>query len=179
MANVAAANTGITTKGNIAIKGKAGELLTVRCAFCKGKGRDPYGQLSRLSDCQNCLGRGAVRITGPVRTCPFCDGSGVHHRNLRLVCLVCGGTGVVRVPERLAICPRCHGRGAPLIPEGREQAGRVDCFPCLTCRGKGVVDAGVARSASGRRKAHTKRHRPRLSRLGRATREGKPVRIVS
>lgn len=166
MTNVAAADA------RTAAKGKAGEWLSVHCAFCRGTGKDPFGLLSRLSDCQNCLGSGEVGITGPVRTCPFCDGSG-RHRRLRLTCIVCGGTGAVTVPEPFEICPRCHGRGASVIAAPREQAGRIDYLHCPTCRGKGVVSAGIA-ARCGKPRWARRRGKPR-QRIGKGK---KGVKLV-
>lgn len=141
------------TDAEVTTEGKAGEWFEVGCAFCRGTGRDPFGLLSHHSDCQNCFGRGEVRLSGPVRTCPFCDSSGVHRRS-RLTCIVCGGTGAVTTPEPpLKACPNCHGRGRTVIPSPREQAGRVDYLPCPRCRGKGVVGPGEARAVSRRGKA--------------------------
>jgi len=29
-------------------------MSLITCAFCKGKGKDPFGLLSKLADCQVC-----------------------------------------------------------------------------------------------------------------------------
>lgn len=70
------------------------DIANVRCAFCQGKGKDPFGLLSELSACQVCMGRGQVTVSTPYTTCPACEGSGVAY-DTRLVCTVCGGKGVV------------------------------------------------------------------------------------
>lgn len=67
---------------------------TIRCAFCKGKGIDPFGIPSELSKCQVCSGRGTNLITYPYEKCTACAGTGVFALH-RLVCAVCGGKGVV------------------------------------------------------------------------------------
>jgi len=76
-------------------KKKKTKVVKIKCAFCKGKGRDPFGILSILSDCQTCKGRGWNYIEKPYMECPSCHGTGVfkHHR---LPCAVCGGKGRVR-----------------------------------------------------------------------------------
>lgn len=68
---------------------------TITCAFCKGKGRDPFGVPSKLSACQVCLGKGNITIADiPHQTCTACRGTGIfaHHR---LSCSVCKGRGVM------------------------------------------------------------------------------------
>ena len=65
------------------------------CAFCKGKGKDPFRVPSKLSNCQVCIGRGKISIADiPHEICGACKGTGIfaHHR---LPCSVCRGKGVV------------------------------------------------------------------------------------
>lgn len=72
----------------------------INCAFCKGKGRDPFGIPSKLSRCQVCLGEGKVAIADiPHEICGACKQTGVfeHHR---LPCSVCKGKGVVAEDRR-------------------------------------------------------------------------------
>ena len=72
----------------------------IPCAFCKGKGKDPFDVPSKLSDCQTCWGRGMVAIADiPHQTCSACKGTGIfaHHR---LSCSVCKGKGVVPEDRR-------------------------------------------------------------------------------
>ena len=102
--------------------------ITVKCAFCQGKGTDPFELLSRFSTCQVCNGRGEVIISEPAIECAFCGGTGIH-RDQRLTCVVCGGKGMVSTKESVEICPDCKGKG---IVAG-------DYLPCLKCTGKGVV----------------------------------------
>lgn len=78
----------------------SGNIKTLTCAFCKGKGKDPFEVPSKLSDCQVCCGKGKVAIADiPHETCGACDGSGIfeHHR---LPCSVCKGKGVVLKDRR-------------------------------------------------------------------------------
>jgi hypothetical protein len=69
-------------------------ITNVCCAFCQGKGKDPFGLLSELSVCQVCLGKGCIPVATPCVSCPACGGCGVAH-GTRLVCAVCGGKGVI------------------------------------------------------------------------------------
>jgi len=107
---------------------KAKGKMTLQCAFCQGKGIDPFELLYKQSVCQVCSGGGRVTTRGPARECAYCNGTGVHlHR--RLVCTVCGGKGIVNIKEPMETCPQCRGRG--LMP------GQY--LPCLRCKGKGIV----------------------------------------
>jgi len=67
--------------------------VEIKCAFCKGKGIDPFG-LSRLSDCPICHRRRTVKVVKPYEKCKACDGTGVYIRS-HLYCWPCRGTGVV------------------------------------------------------------------------------------
>ena len=72
----------------------------IPCAFCKGKGKDPFRTPSKLSNCQICLGKGKVAIADiPHEKCTACKGTGIfaHHR---LPCSVCQGKGVVPKDKR-------------------------------------------------------------------------------
>jgi len=102
--------------------------VVVRCAFCKGKGKDPFGIMSHLSTCYVCKGKKSLWVTKPVKTCPYCQGTGVSPIGARNYCLVCYGRGVVTIPEPFQICPRCKG-------SGKEPSGLY----CIQCRGKGVI----------------------------------------
>jgi len=114
-------------KAKEVLKGKEGKI-TAMCAFCQGKGTDPFELLSKLSKCQVCGGRGKVSIPAPAIKCAFCGGTGIH-RDQRLPCVVCGGKGMVSIKEPIDTCPDCNGRG---VIEG-------DYLPCLKCKGKGVI----------------------------------------
>lgn len=98
------------------------------CAFCGGKGKDPFELLSKLSDCQVCGGRGKVEIAEPAAKCAFCHGTGIH-RDQRLTCTVCGGKGMVTIEKGSRTCPDCHGKG---VVEG-------EYLPCVNCGGTGMV----------------------------------------
>lgn len=103
----------------------------IRCAFCRGTGRDPFGIMSVLSTCSVCGGSGSVSMKIPYLRCAFCQGSGVYPHS-RLTCTACGGTGVTPIPDPNERCPRCLGTGV----EPRSEVG----FYCLTCHGAGVVE---------------------------------------
>ena len=99
----------------------------VVCAFCKGKGTDPYGILSWKSTCYVCHGKGTVVVKVPHVSCRYCRGTGSYKT---FSCAVCRGAGMlpaVSGPTRR--CPGCEGR-AYEISSG---------LACLECRGRGVV----------------------------------------
>lgn len=105
----------------------------VTCGFCGGSGKDPFGLMSHLSNCQVCGGRGTVWIGEPHKRCGFCKGSGRQpHSPNQVTCGACGGKGVVGVVEPSDTCPTCGGSGVVMAP--LEQY-------CLTCKGQGVVAA--------------------------------------
>ena len=70
----------------------------VKCAFCRGRGRQPG---SAETSCQVCVGSGWVRIEQPIETCPECKGQG-RRTSSRLPCLSCRGNGCVTVKAHCA-----------------------------------------------------------------------------
>ena len=110
---------------------KAGARRTVTCAFCWGKGTDPFELLSKLSTCQVCRGEGKVEVEEPAIECPYCDGIGALRTGPRIPCAVCGGKGKVTLPEKRKTCPQCDGTGA----------SRESPLSCSRCKGKGFVPA--------------------------------------
>jgi DnaJ-class molecular chaperone len=75
------------------------EMERITCAFCKGKGKDPFKLLSPLSNCPVCNGYKTVYVIAPYETCPACEGTGVYYRS-RLFCWNCHGKGVAHIrPE--------------------------------------------------------------------------------
>ena len=106
-------------------------MARITCAFCKGRGKDPFDLLSDHAVCQVCGGKGKVEVEEPAIKCIFCKGSGVYHDS-RVTCTVCNGKGMVTAPKgQTTQCPDCKGTGAAF------DSG----MPCLKCRGKGVVSA--------------------------------------
>ena len=104
-------------------------MSEIRCAFCKGKGIDPFNLLSELATCQVCGGTGKVEVVEPAIKCVFCKATGVYPCNARVTCTVCNGKGMVTVKSATKDCPTCKGTGSS-IDSG---------LPCLECCGKGVV----------------------------------------
>ena len=109
------------------------QQVSVRCAFCRGTGRDPFGIMSALSSCCVCGGTGTISIKAPYIRCAFCQGTGVYPHS-RQTCTACGGVGVSPVQEPSKRCAYCLGTGA----DPKSEAG----FYCLTCHGAGVVEEG-------------------------------------
>lgn len=104
----------------------------VKCAFCNSTGKDPFGCMSQLSNCQVCSGKGYVWVQPPVKECAFCEGTGIQpHSSHRLTCGACGGKGVVTaIEEPTMTCPTCGGSGISMAPLPNY---------CLTCKGQGVI----------------------------------------
>ena len=97
------------------------------CAFCHGKGVDPYNALSARSTCGSCSGKGTVQVPTPHVRCAYCSGTG-SHKTYR--CLVCGGSGVIAAPlGPTRVCPDCDGKAC------ESSSG----LACLTCKGHGFV----------------------------------------
>ena len=120
-------------RGGEAPRPEETNIVKVTCGFCKGKGKDPHGLMSKLSNCSVCGGRGAVWIREPYKECNFCKGSGKQPKSPNLVnCGACKGKGVVPAIEPSTTCPTCGGSGMVMAP--LEQY-------CLTCKGQGVVRA--------------------------------------
>ena len=66
------------------------------CAFCRGRGRDPFMLLSPLSNCPVCHGRGTNQVVEPYETCSACDGTGLYFGS-KMYCWHCKGKGVVPI----------------------------------------------------------------------------------
>ena len=71
----------------------------VKCAFCRGTGRDPFKVLSPLWICPACGGSGKALIEEPYKSCPACQGTGLHFGS-RMYCWACRGTGVSSVNNK-------------------------------------------------------------------------------
>lgn len=107
---------------------------SIRCSFCHGRRKDPFGVFSHLSTCCVCGGTGTNRVEEPCVQCAFCRGTGVYPRS-RLTCTACGGLGVHLVLEPAKTCPNCLGLGV----EPSSEPG----FYCLVCHGAGVIPEGA------------------------------------
>ncbi len=101
----------------------------VRCAYCKGTGRDPFGIMSSRSICTACGGKRSVWVQMPLVTCAYCHGSGASPIGAKNPCLACRGTGVGSIEEPTESCGSCGGMGL-------HKATRLYCLPC---HGKGIV----------------------------------------
>jgi DnaJ-class molecular chaperone len=73
-------------------KQKKKNRKSITCAFCQGKGLDPFAVPSAISKCQVCKGRGKNIILEPVEKCFACLGTGIYKHH-RLCCAVCQGKG--------------------------------------------------------------------------------------
>jgi len=73
-------------------------LVEIKCAFCKGKGKDPFHLMSSLSNCPVCNGRKTVRVRDPYETCGACEGTG-RYSNSKMYCWTCKGKGVIHIKE--------------------------------------------------------------------------------
>jgi len=104
-------------------------MSVIKCAFCKGTGKDPFELLSELSVCQVCGGRGKVEVKEPAIKCAYCKGTGVYPLGARITCTVCNGKGMVTVKGAAEECPECNGTGQAI------ESG----LPCIRCEGKAVV----------------------------------------
>jgi len=113
------------------------DLAEVKCAFCQGEGKDPFGVPSKLSSCGVCGGSGVVEVEAPYHECAFCSATGIHP-NSRLTCTACEGTGVIPVKEPTETCPICGG-------EGMDPRGDLQLY-CTTCGGAGVVTKEEAKA---------------------------------
>ena len=82
----------------------------IKCAFCKGIGKDPFDLLSELATCQVCGGTGKVEVVEPAIKCVFCKATGVYPRNARVTCTVCNGKGMVTVKGATEECSKCKGK---------------------------------------------------------------------
>jgi RecJ-like exonuclease len=103
--------------------------IFVRCAFCGGGGKDPFGIMSRLSTCYVCGGEQGLWVNKPIKACPVCRGTGVSPTGARNACAACRGVGAVHRREPSQTCPQCGGTGW--------------CQPvglyCHVCKGKGAI----------------------------------------
>ena len=104
-----------------------GNMVTVKCGYCWGRGKDPFGCPGPKSNCSVCGGRGYNTVTAPFEVCKACGGTG-KAPGRRLTCSSCKGKGVksIRVPTQP--CPDCQGTGY--------QGDRV----CPRCGGRGKLN---------------------------------------
>ena len=109
-----------------------GTLIT--CAYCRGRGIDPFGIPSKLSRCQVCNGRKKNVVIEPFEECPACTGSGVYKHH-RLPCAVCKGKGQLHhIPGK----DRRYG----CKPENKEMLDIETGLPCLSAYDLGSIKKG-------------------------------------
>ena len=104
-------------------------MKRIKCAFCKGTGKDPFALLSVLADCQVCGGTAGTTIEEPALPCTYCGGSGVQPQT-RNTCIACRGKGMIHYRGSGKKCSACNGTGRNI--------GKGD-LPCLECKGTGFV----------------------------------------
>lgn len=102
----------------------------VTCAYCGGRGVDPFGLPGPESRCSVCGGKGYNRVTTPYIRCAACGGTG-RQLGRRLTCSACKGRGVTTVRGPVAVCPVCEGTGI--------HPGSPSRLPCTECSGRGIV----------------------------------------
>lgn len=125
-----------TRRRSISIRQK--NLARVKCAYCQGRGKDPFGVPSRLSSCGVCRGSGVVEVEAPYHACAFCSGTGIRPHS-RLNCTACKGVGVIPVKKPTQTCPACGG-------EGKNRRGDSQLY-CTACGGAGVVTKNKAKAS--------------------------------
>ncbi len=95
-------------------------LVDVKCAYCYGRGVDPFGCPGPTSKCAVCGGKGHNRVVAPCATCTVCGGTGkVVGR--RMTCTTCKGRGVVAARPGA----RTRRRSAISNASGTVQRGQV------------------------------------------------------
>lgn len=103
----------------------------IACAFCRGRGVDPFGIPSKISKCQVCKGRKENFILEPFEECPACVGRGVYKHH-RLPCAVCGGRGDLhQIPGK--------NRRYGCRPENKEMLDIETGLPCLSAYDLGLI----------------------------------------
>lgn len=118
--------------GEEMIAAKKDDFEKVQCAFCKGRGRDPFGVIYEGSICSVCSGSGEHSILKPHVQCAYCKGGGVEF-GTRNPCLGCHGRGHVSLGSKkgpLTRCPSCRGGGM-------EQETKL---VCSRCHGTGMLE---------------------------------------
>jgi DnaJ-class molecular chaperone len=110
------------------------EARLIECAYCRGRGVDPFGIPSKLSFCQVCKGRKKNAVLEPLEECPACLGTGVY-RHHRLPCAVCRGRGQLHhIPGK--------NRKYGCTPENAEMLDIETGLPCLSAYDLGSIKKG-------------------------------------
>lgn len=93
-------------------------MVDLKCAYCYGRGTDPFGCPSPSSKCAVCGGKGYNRVVAPYATCTACGGTG-KLQSRRMNCTTCKGKGVVTVRPGIGTGYRFGtsvGAAAPTAP---------------------------------------------------------------
>jgi len=73
-----------------------GNMADLKCAYCYGRGVDPFGCPGPTSKCAVCGGKGYNRVVAPYVACTACGGTG-KVLGRRMTCTTCKGKGVITV----------------------------------------------------------------------------------
>jgi len=93
-------------------------IVDLKCAYCSGRGLDPFGCPGPTSKCAVCGGKGYNRVVAPYATCTACGGTG-KLQGRRMTCTTCKGKGVQTVRPGSRIRRRAGapaGTAAPTAP---------------------------------------------------------------
>ena len=126
--------------------GDPGKMVDVKCAYCGGRGKDPFGVPGPESNCSTCGGKGYNRVVPPYEPCPACNGTG-RLLGRRLNCTTCKGKGVVTVRRPLA--ERRYGARAiaePALPKDGPIPGSEQALPWEIDRPSSASHLSVAPS---------------------------------
>lgn len=114
------------------------KVVSVKCGFCGGAGKDPFGILSALATCAVCGGAGVVDVEAPYRPCRHCRATGAIKT---LTCTVCEGKGVIAEESWPTVdCPTCGGSG---------DAPSAGAMACVDCHGRGRVRVDPEHAGAG------------------------------
>ena len=98
--------------------------VDLKCAYCYGRGTDPFGVPSPSSKCAVCGGKGYNGVVAPYATCAACGGTG-KLAGRRMTCTTCKGKGVMTVRPGTGRQFRSSvGAAAPTMP-GAIQRGQL------------------------------------------------------
>jgi len=100
-------------------------IVDLKCAYCSGRGLDPFGCPGPTSKCAVCGGKGYNRVVAPYATCTACGGTG-KLRGRRMTCTTCRGKGVVaarpgsKIRRRIGTSAGASAPTAPGIQRGQQ-----------------------------------------------------------
>jgi len=103
--------------------GRPGNMVDLKCAYCYGRGVDPFGCPSPTSKCAVCGGKGYNRVVAPYVTCTSCGGTG-KVLGRRMTCTTCKGRGVLTARSGVGRGRR-FGTSGRTMASGTVQRGQV------------------------------------------------------